>query len=135
MSAQGKRIILVAEDDVRVRKMVTLRLTFEGFGVVVAGDGEEALQQAEAAGRLDLILLDVKMPKLNGFQVCKRLKANPFTAKIPVIIFTASASHFQRLADRCIEYGATDWLKKPFRSQDLLGKIRRALGEEGGSHA
>ena len=119
--------ILLAEDDAGVRKMVTIRLTFEGFEVVQSADGEEALQQVAAAGGVDLILLDIKMPKLDGFQVCERLKAAPATAKIPIIVFTASSIHWQQLTDRCIELGVTDYLRKPFRSQELLERVRKAL--------
>lgn len=123
------RRILLAEDDLSVVKMTKLRLEHEGFEVVVAKDGEEALD--EAAGlKIDLILLDVRMPKLDGFEVCQRLKADTHTAKIPIIVFTASTARWSQMADRCIELGVVDWLKKPFRSQDLLDKIRRALRME-----
>ena len=122
--------ILLAEDDAAVLKMTKLRLEHEGFEVVTATDGEEALTQIAANGNIDLILLDVKMPRLDGFQVCSRLKERSATAKIPIIVLTASETLWSRLVDRCIELGITDWLKKPFRSQELLEKIHKALGNQ-----
>jgi len=131
MPERNKRRILLAEDDTSVLKMTRLRLEHEGFEVLVATDGEEALQQMADAGEVDLVLLDVRMPKLDGFQVCKRLREDPQTMRIPIIVFTASVTQLQRLTDQCIELGVTGWLRKPFRSKDLMDKIHEALGEEG----
>ena len=130
-TANGKRRILLAEDDPSILKVTKLRLEHEGFDVIVATDGQAAVDAAMAIRTIDLILLDVRMPKLDGFQVCKRLKQNPLTTRIPIIIFTASVTQMQRLADRCMELGVSAWLRKPFRSKDLLAKVRQALGEEG----
>ena len=77
---------------------------------------------------MDLILLDLKLPKLDGFEVCRRLKADPATATIPIVVFTGTEEYSRGLADRCVELGIAEWLKKPFRSQELLEKIQRALG-------
>ncbi len=126
--------VLLAEDDPAILKMTRLRLEHAGFEVVTAHDGEDAWRQAEANPAFDLVLMDVKMPKLNGFEVCQRLRANPKTAAIPIIIMTASALYWQDLANRCIELGVADWVKKPFRSQELLQKIHRVLGEGGRGH-
>lgn len=125
-----KRRILLAEDDPSIRKMTTLRLEFEGYEVITAADGDEALRQAQAQLPIHLILLDIKLPKRNGYEICQLLKRQSATSGIPVIIFTASESQFQRLADRCIEVGASGWIKKPFRTQELLDKIRHVLGED-----
>ena len=124
--------ILIGEDDPNVLKMTKFRLEHEGYDVVAAADGEAVLTQASHQGPVHLILLDIKMPKLNGYEVCRRLKRQASTSTIPIIVFSASESELQRLADRCIEAGATDWIKKPFRTKDLLEKIHRALGEEEG---
>ena len=133
MRSQGR--ILLAEDDVAVLKMTQLRLAHAGFEVVTAVDGEDALQRVLQDGTIQLVLLDLKMPKLDGFEVCQRLKAEPRTATIPIILFTASSVHWNSITDKCIELGVTDWLKKPFQSTELLEKIRRALGQPGASHA
>ena len=79
--------------------------------------------------RVDLILMDVKMPKRDGFEVVRELKGDPSTAKMPVILFTGSESYWMELLDRCIELGVNDWLRKPFRFEDLMEKIEKALGE------
>ena len=126
-----KPIVLLAEDDAPVLKMTKLRLEHEGYNVIAVGDGERALNEALVNPKISVILLDLRMPKMSGLEVCRRLKKNPSTAKIPVIIFTASSASWQRLADQCIEVGVEDWLKKPFRSSELLARIRRALNEGG----
>lgn len=126
--------VLIGEDDPSVLKVTKLRLEHEGFEVRTATDGEAVLQEVGGALPIHLILLDIRMPKLNGYQVCQALRREEATADIPIIIFTASEGQMTRLADRCIEAGATDWIKKPFRTSDLMAKIRRALGEEDGGH-
>ncbi len=131
MNRPCQKRILIGEDDQSILKMTTLRLEHEGYAVVTATNGEEVLHQVKEAPSVDLILIDIKMPRLNGYQVCQQLKSQPDTAGIPVIIFSASESQLQHLANRCIEVGASDWIKKPFRTKDLLEKIHRAFGEEG----
>jgi len=129
-----KRQILLAEDDPSVLKMTKLRLEHDGYEVIVATNGEEAVHQAlthDAA----LILLDIRMPKLDGYEVCRQLRQAPGTAKTPIIVFTGSTAQWQKLTDRCIGLGITDWLKKPFRSKDLLEKVHRALGDAQGDAA
>ena len=127
----AKKRILLAEDDPSIMKTTKFRLEHEGFDVVTAADGEAALQEAGAVP-IHLVLLDIKLPKLSGYEVCRRLKDNKATAKIPVLIFTASEGQMKYLANRCIEVGAFDWLKKPFRTVELMDKIHRALAEEEG---
>jgi CheY-like chemotaxis protein len=126
----ARRRVLLAEDDQAVLKMTRLRLEHEGFDVVCATNGEEALKQAAVQDDIVLALVDIRMPKLDGFQVCKRMKEDPKTTHIPIIVFTASVSQLQRLTDRCIELGVAGWLRKPFRSKDLMEKIHHALREE-----
>ncbi len=127
-----KKRVLIVEDELNVLKMTKHRLEHEGYAVIVAMDGESALKEAKAAKEdfpIHLILLDIRLPKLNGYQVCQMLKDEPSTAHIPVIIFTASESQMELLADRCVEIGATDWIKKPFQTKELMKKIRHALAE------
>ena len=133
MSPAAKKRILLAEDDPSVRKTTKFRLEHEGYDVVAVEDGEAALAQASAVP-IHLVLLDIRLPKMDGYEVCRRLKNNQATAEIPVLIFTASESQMTSLANRCIEVGAVDWLQKPFRTAQLMEKIHRALGEEGMSH-
>lgn len=124
-----KKRILLAEDDPSVLKMTKARLEHEGYDVVAASDGEGAVEQALSGLPIHLILLDVRLPKINGYEVCRRLKGYATTATIPVLIFTASETELIYLADRCIEIGASDWIKKPFRTAELLEKVHRLLGE------
>ena len=135
--AEQKRI-LIGEDDQTILRMTKLRLEHEGYDVLVADSSEEVLRQVGAdpsARPVHLILLDVKMPTLNGYAICRELRRTPTTAGIPIIIFSASEPELQHLANHCIEVGATDWIKKPFRAKDLLAKVHRALrdGEGGGN--
>ena len=125
----AKLTIVLVEDDPAVRKMTALRLEHEGYTVAVAGDGEEALAVI-AASRPDLIILDIQLPKLNGFDVCARLHADPTTARIPIIVFTAFDVHQRVLATRGAELGIADWLRKPFRSADLMARIRNVLQDK-----
>lgn len=123
-----KKRILLADDEAAVLKVTKLRLEYAGFEVITAGDGEETVQRVSEGG-IDLILLDIKMPKLDGFEVVKRLKQNPATAHIPVILFTASSARWQYLTEQCKELGLADWIRKPFRSQELVEKIQMVLKE------
>ena len=128
----AKKRILIGDDELSILKMTKVRLEHEGYDVITAVDGEEVVRQAGAQLPIHLILLDVKMPKLNGYEVCRMLKCQAVTAGIPVIIFSASESQVQLLAERCIEIGASDWIRKPFRTHELMEKIHHVLGEEGG---
>ena len=129
----SKTRILIGEDDVNVLKMTKVRLEYEGYEVIPAVDGAEVLERAHDELPIHLILLDIRLPKMNGYDVCRALKRQPTTADIPVIIFTGSESEQQRLADQCVEVGATDWVRKPFRTGELLAKIQQALGEKEGN--
>jgi twitching motility two-component system response regulator PilG len=126
-----KKRILIAEDDESVLKVTKRRLEFEGYDVVTATDGEAALHEAAGELPIHLILLDIKLPKRSGYDVCQTLKQQPATAQIPVIVFSASESVLQQMANRCIRAGAADWIRKPFETRELLEKIQHALGEEG----
>src|SRR5260221_10867634 len=100
--------VLVVEDDVDIQKVIRLSLKVRGTkDVVVVGNGEECLAAVEEM-KPDLILLDVMMPKLDGYQTCRRLKQNPDTNAIPVIFLTAKAQHFEM--KQGLEAGALGYL-------------------------
>lgn len=126
----AKQRIMIAEDNQDIRQLTKCRLEHEGYAVLTAVDGEDVLQQVQAGPPVDLILLDVLMPKLDGYQVCRQLKGQRATKAIPIIVVTASEWPMTRLGDRCIEAGADGWIKKPFQARELLGKIRDLLGQE-----
>lgn len=125
MSNDNPPTILVADDEVDVRELVTYRLTRSGYGVVEAADGEQALQLAEE--RLpDLAVLDVMMPKLDGYEVTSKMRADQRLERIPVILLTARAQEAD--VSRGFEVGADDYLRKPFNPDELVARVRAVLG-------
>ena len=121
--ADKPRILLV-DDEPSIVKMVGKRLEVEGFDVLVAVDGQDALTKAQT-GHPDLIILDLMLPKLNGYEVCTMLKQDTRHQKIPIVLFTAKAQEKdEKLGMEC---GANAYVRKPFRAQELLETIRGLL--------
>jgi DNA-binding response OmpR family regulator len=125
VSDNGRPLVLVADDDPDILTLIALRLERSGFDVVVARDGEQALATA-LEREPDIALLDVTMPKLDGYEVTTRLRENQATRQMPVILLTARVQE----ADiaRGLEAGADDYVKKPFSTQELRDRIQAALG-------
>jgi DNA-binding response OmpR family regulator len=125
VSAERRPLVLVADDDPDILSLVTLRLERSGYDVVSAGDGEQALATA-LARTPDLALLDVMMPKLDGYEVTERLRGEESTRYLPIILLTARVQE----ADiaRGIEAGADDYVEKPFSTQDLSRRVQAVLG-------
>ena len=113
--------ILIVDDQPSVRTVLDGVLAGEGYQLVFAHDGLEALKMV-AELTPDLILLDVMMPQMDGFEVCTRLRANPKVAEVPIIMLTALDDHQSLL--RGIEAGADDFLSKPFNHAELQSRIR-----------
>src|SRR5882672_7165029 len=116
--------ILVADDKVSNRELMDELLSAEGFKVITVSDGAEALQQM-ARGPIDLVLLDVIMPHLNGFEACKQIKADPETYLIPVILVTSLSDKQDRIEG--IRVGADDFLSRPIDRTELLARVRSLL--------
>lgn len=116
--------VLVVDDEIRNRSLLHHLLEDHGFGVVEAEHGEAALAAAEVE-RPDVVLLDAMMPRLDGFEVCRRLKASPTTAFLPVIMVTSLSGRSERL--QAIRAGANDFVTKPIDSPDLLLRVRNAV--------
>jgi diguanylate cyclase (GGDEF)-like protein len=116
--------ILVVDDEEHIRKIVKFQLERAGYIVDAAVDGVEALKTVEAC-HPDLILLDLMMPNMDGYEVCKRLKADYRTSQIPVIMVTAKADLENKLQG--FEDGANDYIAKPFAITELLLRVRNVL--------
>ncbi|MBN1311199.1 MAG: response regulator [Anaerolineae bacterium] len=114
--------ILVVEDSPTVLYTVSRMLTEGGYQVMTAKDGEEAMSLA-INERPSLVLLDVILPKLNGYQVCRRMKSTPATAQIPVIMITSKTKDNDRFWG--LEQGADDYVTKPFDVRQLLDVVNR----------
>jgi two-component system, OmpR family, phosphate regulon response regulator PhoB len=116
--------ILVVEDEDSLSNLLQYNLQKEGFDAVIAGDGEEALVQVDE--RLpDLIILDWMLPKVAGVEVCRRLRANPDTRNVPIIMLTARGEEADRI--RGLDTGADDYITKPFSMTELLARVRAVL--------
>ena len=120
MDSDKKRKVLLVDDEPSIVKMVAKRLEVAGFEVVVAMDGEEALEKAKTAGP-DIIILDCMLPKLNGYEVCGMLKKDPGLQKTPVIMLSARVQEKDEKAG--LECGADAYMRKPFNSQELVAQI------------
>jgi DNA-binding response OmpR family regulator len=117
--------ILVADDEEDLRELVAYRLSRSGYNVIGAEDGQEAFEMA-AERTPDLMILDVMMPKLDGYELTRRLRAEAALRSIPVILLTARSQESD--IDRGFEVGADDYLKKPFNPDELVARVRAVLG-------
>lgn len=116
--------ILVIDDEPELVKAVEVRLRTSGYEVEVAYDGPSGIDKAKQT-KPDLILLDIIMPKMDGYQVAKKLMVDPETKDIHIIIF--SASQERDLEKKCRELGVTNFITKPFETSELLGLVNKFL--------
>ncbi|MDA8443432.1 MAG: response regulator transcription factor [Peptococcaceae bacterium] len=119
--------ILLIEDEVAIQELIRFNLEKEGYKVLAAGDGQEGLNMARNE-KPDLIVLDLMLPKLDGYEVCKALRADKATAKFPIIILSAR----NEIVDKVIglELGADDYINKPFSPKELVARIKARLREQ-----
>ena len=116
--------VLVVEDEPDIRNLVVHHLTREGFRCRVAASGAEALARVRTATP-DLVVLDLMLPEMDGLEVCRRLRADPATAAIPIIMLTAKADEVDRVVG--LEMGADDYVAKPFSPKELVARVRAVL--------
>ena len=119
------RRILAVDDERHVIRLIEINLARAGYQVTTASAGREALRKV-AAERPDLVVLDVMMPKLTGYDVTRELRANAATSRIPVILLTARVQEAD--VARGFEAGADDYVKKPFSPQELKARVQAVLG-------
>ncbi len=118
-----KNKILVVDDDLDTLEFVKTLLEFEGYDVETAANGQDALTTVSTTIP-DLIILDVRLPGMDGYEICRRLKSQPDSRAIPVIIYSASFNHVE---EKAREAGADDFIIKPFAIDAFLTKVRKNL--------
>ncbi len=118
------KTVLVVEDKASLTQMLQFLFLSKGLDVEIAYDGAEAMEKVNAL-RPNLILLDIMMPKMDGFEVLEKLKESPDTAGIPVIMLTARKSREDM--DRARELGAVEYITKPFKAVEVVDKVLRHL--------
>ncbi len=116
--------ILVVDDEPDILQVTSFRLKKAGYEVLTAIDGREAMDLIKKEP-LDLILLDLVLPQVTGYEVCKWVKADDKLKEIPVILFTASAVH--DVTEKASQTGAQDYIVKPFEPEELLAKVKKFI--------
>jgi two-component system alkaline phosphatase synthesis response regulator PhoP/two-component system response regulator VicR len=119
--------ILAVDDERHIVRLVQINLQKEGYEVVTAGNGREALEKVESE-KPDLIVMDVMMPEMDGFEALEKLKANPETAQIPIIMLTAKAQDADVFSGW--QKGADLYLTKPFNPSELLTFVKRIFANQ-----
>jgi len=116
--------ILVADDLPKIVELIRVTLEDKDYKIINASDGKETLRKARKE-QPNIILLDVMMPKMDGFEVCRQLKKDPLTKEIPIIMLTAKGQEVDK--QRGKEVGANDYIIKPFSPSTLLIKVKEIL--------
>ncbi|MBD2329598.1 MAG: two-component system response regulator [Alkalinema sp. CACIAM 70d] len=116
--------VLVVEDSVTQREMITDLLKGSGLSVTIASDGVEALEQIQGQCP-DLVVLDIVMPRMNGYEVCRRLKSDPKTQNVPVVMCSSKGEEFDRYWG--MKQGADAYIAKPFQPTELVGTVKQLL--------
>lgn len=119
--------ILIAEDERDIRDLIIFTLQFAGHEVSAVTNGEEAVAAA-AQSRPDLIIMDVRMPKMNGYDACRQIKADPSLSQIPVVFLSAKGQEAEIQSG--LEAGAAEYLVKPFAPDELTRMVARLLNQE-----
>jgi diguanylate cyclase (GGDEF)-like protein len=124
VTIEPEGLVLVVDDDEDIARFIEMNLSFEGFEVMVAHDGYDACVQVSRQ-RPDLVLLDVMMPRMDGVELCRRIRADPLTAGIPVVMLTAKGLSSDTVVG--LTAGADDYIVKPFDTLELVARVRTTL--------
>lgn len=116
--------VLIAEDERDIRELITFTLRYHGHEVMAASNGEEALELA-LKEHPDLVLLDIRMPRMNGYEVCRSIKENEITKHIPVVFISAKGQEAE--VKEGLDAGATDYILKPFSPDQLVERVAQVL--------
>ena len=116
--------VLVVEDSVTQREMITDLLKGSGLTVAIATDGVEALEHIDGHCP-DLVVLDIVMPRMNGYEVCRRIKSDPKTQNVPVVMCSSKGEEFDRYWG--MKQGADAYIAKPFQPTELVGTVKQLL--------
>ncbi|OGO07848.1 MAG: hypothetical protein A2Y92_05090 [Chloroflexi bacterium RBG_13_57_8] len=116
--------ILVIEDDPGISRLVDYSLRHEGYEVIAAGNGLEGIRKARQEAP-DLVILDVMLPGMDGFEICHRLRSEPDTAQLPIIMFSAKAQEIDK--NTGLKVGADDYLPKPAAPAEIVNRVARLL--------
>ncbi len=122
--ARLRQKILVVEDESDIRELLRFNLEQEGFAVEEAGDGAEALDRV-ARRAPDLMVLDLMLPRMSGLELCRRMRANPETARLPILMVTAKGAEVDRVLG--LEMGADDYVVKPFSPREVVARVKALL--------
>jgi DNA-binding response OmpR family regulator len=120
-----RKRVLIVDDEPDILKTAIFRLKKAGYEIITAKDGKTGVELAKKE-KPNLILLDVRLPLMDGYEVCQRLKSDDNFKKIPVIFLTASVAN--KIADKIKEFGAEDYIIKPFEPEELLDKVKKYIG-------
>ncbi len=124
-----KQKVLVVDDEPDTVELIAFNLRNAGYSVMSAENGAEALRKARATPP-DLVILDLMLPEVDGLEVCKILRADPLTSKVPVLMLTAKAAEVDRVLG--LELGAKDYMTKPFSPRELVLRVRNLLTQDAG---
>ena len=118
--------ILIVDDEVNIVISIEFLMKQAGYDIEIANDGEEALEKVESF-QPDLILLDVMMPKINGFEVCRRIRGNPDWKEMKIVMLTAKGREVE--VTKGLALGADSYVIKPFSTKELMAEVKFILGE------
>jgi Response regulators consisting of a CheY-like receiver domain and a winged-helix DNA-binding domain len=117
--------VMIVDDSNALREIIANMLRDSGIEVISAEDGVQALEKIEQVTQLDLVVLDIVMPNMNGYELCRHIKKNPKTQNIPVVMCSSKSEDFDRIWG--IRQGADAYISKPFRPEELLSTIKQLL--------